>query len=99
MGKTFRFLPADVRLFEVRPHADGLPVELIGLLQPRLVRSDQIGQVYVHVEMVRRHTRRILLTGNDLINGEQSSRLSHTYEVLTTLILVQDGHQLLLLNQ
>lgn len=59
-------LPADVGLFEVWSHADCLSVELIGLLQPRLVGSDQIGQVYVNVEMVGGHPCGILLTRNYL---------------------------------
>lgn len=59
-------LPADVRLLEIGPHADGLSVELIGLLQSRLVGSDQIGQVYVNVEVVGGHPCGILLPGNYL---------------------------------
>lgn len=59
-------MPADVGLFEVWSHADCLSVELIGLLQPRFVGADQIGQVYVNIQMVRRHTCRILLTRNNL---------------------------------
>lgn len=59
-------MPADVGLLEVGPHADGLSVELVGLLQPRLVGSDQIGQVYVNVEVVGGHPCGILLPGNYL---------------------------------
>lgn len=59
-------LPADVGLLEIRPHADGLSVELIGLLQPRLVGSDQIGQVYVNVEVVGGYACGVLLPRNDL---------------------------------
>lgn len=59
-------LPADISLFEVRPHADGLSVELIGLLQPGLVGTDQIGQVDVNVEVVGGHTGCILLPRDNL---------------------------------
>lgn len=34
--------PADVGLFEVGPHADGLPVQLVRFLQPRVIGSDQV---------------------------------------------------------
>lgn len=71
VDKSPKALPADVGLFEVRPHADRLSVELVGLLQPRLVGPDQIGQVYVNVEMVRGHARRILLPGNHLVSDQQ----------------------------
>lgn len=72
-------LPADVGLFEVWSHADCLSVELIGLLQPRLVGSDQIGQVYVNVEMVGGHPRGVLLTRNDLkrMDNTRASCLPH----------------------
>ncbi len=65
-GYAVKILPADVGLFEVRSHADCLSVELISLLQSRLVGSDQIGQVYVNVQMIGGHTCRILLTRNNL---------------------------------
>lgn len=68
--KNPNLLPADISLFEVWSHADRLSVELIGLLKPRLVGSDQIGQVYVNIEVVRGHTCRVLLPGDDLARGQ-----------------------------
>lgn len=59
-------LPADISLFEVWSHADRLSVELIGLLEPRLVGADQVGQVYVNVEVVRGHTCGVLFPRDDL---------------------------------
>lgn len=67
-------MPADVGLLEVGPHADGLSVELVGLLQPRLVGSDQIGQVYVNVEVVGGHPCGILLPGNYLREKKKERR-------------------------
>lgn len=68
--QNVNLLPADISLFEVRSHADRLSVELIGLLEPRLVGADQIGQVYVNIEVVRGHTCCVLLPGDDLVRGQ-----------------------------
>lgn len=70
--ESSRWLPAYVGLFEVRPHANGLPVQLVGLLQTRVVHADQICQVDVHVEVIGGYSGSILLPRNDLVT--QTSR-------------------------
>lgn len=42
----------DVGLSIVSSHADGLPVQQVGLLQPSLILCYQVGQVEENVEMV-----------------------------------------------
>lgn len=62
--------PADISLFEVWSHADCLSVELIGLLEPRLVGADQVSQVYVNIEVVGGHACCVLLPGDDLVREQ-----------------------------
>lgn len=68
-------LPADVSLFEVGSHADRLSIELVGLLQPRLVGTDQIGQVDVNVQVVGGHAGRVLLPGDNLTGGQRKPEI------------------------
>lgn len=75
-----KILPADVGLFEVGSHADRLPVQLIGLLQPGVVGPDQICQVYVDVKVIGGHTCRVLLTRNNLITVEEKIYCCTKYE-------------------
>lgn len=58
--------PADVGLFEVGPHADGLLVQLVRFLQSRVVGSDQVGEVDVNIQVVRGDASRVLLSWNYL---------------------------------
>lgn len=69
------YLPANVGLLEVRPHADGLPVQLVCFLQTGIIRPNQVGQVNVDVQVVGSHAGCILLPRNDLATSfEKISR-------------------------
>lgn len=51
--------PIDVRLHEIRTHANSLPVQAVRLFQSRLILGYQIGQIHENAQMIRRYSRLI----------------------------------------
>lgn len=84
-------MPADVGLFEVRSHADCLSVELVGLLEAGLVGPDQIGQVYVNVQVIGGHAGRVLLPRDNLMDRQRRHRVSKMIYLYMIIYMMVNG--------